>query len=93
MKTEFLNTERTGGLKLNFGNADNAMELFISLVAEKVLVKLQAPGVRKLKNYFLENGWGDPQFLQDIAMENKGLEYSQYMSKESLAQQGRIRDD
>ena len=36
-----LNTERTGGLKLNFGNADNAMELFISLVAEKVLVKLQ----------------------------------------------------
>ncbi|PKL81632.1 MAG: aldehyde:ferredoxin oxidoreductase, partial [Ignavibacteriae bacterium HGW-Ignavibacteriae-3] len=41
-----------------------------------------------LKQLFVENGWGDAQFLQDIGMENKGLEYSQYMSKESLAQQG-----
>ncbi|MDD3633552.1 MAG: aldehyde ferredoxin oxidoreductase C-terminal domain-containing protein, partial [Candidatus Cloacimonetes bacterium] len=30
----------------------------------------------------------DPKLLQDIGMEAKGLEYSQYMSKESLAQQG-----
>jgi aldehyde:ferredoxin oxidoreductase len=45
-------------------------------------------GVRWLKNYFAEQGWGDPAFMQDIGMENKGLEYSQYVSKESLAQQG-----
>jgi aldehyde:ferredoxin oxidoreductase len=45
-------------------------------------------GVRKLKENFIENGWGDPGFLQDIGMENKGLEYSEYVSKESLAQQG-----
>jgi len=31
---------------------------------------------------------GEASFLNDIAMENKGLEYSQYMPKESLAQQG-----
>ncbi|MCS7179255.1 MAG: aldehyde ferredoxin oxidoreductase C-terminal domain-containing protein, partial [Anaerolineae bacterium] len=30
----------------------------------------------------------DPQFVQDIGMEAKGLEYSEYVSKESLAQQG-----
>lgn len=83
-----LNTERTGGLKLNFGNADNAMELLHQLGRGEGFGKTAGLGVRKLKNLFTENGWGDPQFLQDIAMENKGLEYSQYMSKESLAQQG-----
>ena len=41
-----------------------------------------------MKNYFAEKGWGDIKFLTDIGMENKGLEYSQYVSKESLAQQG-----
>jgi aldehyde:ferredoxin oxidoreductase len=41
-----------------------------------------------MKELFIKNGWGDPGLLFDIAMENKGLEYSQYMSKESLAQQG-----
>ena len=50
--------------------------------------KIAGMGVRKMKDLFIRNGWGDPAFLNDIAMENKGLEYSQYMSKESLAQQG-----
>ncbi|HRS53172.1 MAG TPA: aldehyde ferredoxin oxidoreductase C-terminal domain-containing protein, partial [Bacteroidales bacterium] len=50
--------------------------------------KIAGLGVRKMKEMFIANGWGDKQFLQDIAMENKGLEYSQYVSKESLAQQG-----
>jgi aldehyde:ferredoxin oxidoreductase len=45
-------------------------------------------GVRKMKEMFIAKGWGDPQFITDIGMENKGLEYSQYVSKESLAQQG-----
>jgi aldehyde:ferredoxin oxidoreductase len=45
-------------------------------------------GVLKMKQLFIKNGWGDPQFINDIGMENKGLEYSQYVSKESLAQQG-----
>ena len=41
-----------------------------------------------MKELFIKNGWGDAAFLNDIGMENKGLEYSQYMPKESLAQQG-----
>jgi aldehyde:ferredoxin oxidoreductase len=45
-------------------------------------------GVRKMKEKFIQEYGADPKFLQDIGMENKGLEYSQYVSKESFAQQG-----
>lgn len=83
-----LNDERTGGLKLNFGNADAAMELLHQLARGEGFGKIAGLGVRKMKEMFIANGWGDPQFITDIAMENKGLEYSQYVSKESLAQQG-----
>ena len=83
-----LNEERTGGLKLNFGNADSAMELLHLLSKGEGFGKIAGLGVKKMKELFISNGWGDAQFMQDIAMENKGLEYSQYVSKESLAQQG-----
>lgn len=83
-----LNEERTEGLKLNFGNADSAMELLHLLAQGKGFGKIAGRGTRKMKELFIEKGWGDAQFLQDIAMENKGLEYSEYVSKESLAQQG-----
>jgi len=83
-----LNEERTGGLKLNFGNADTAMELLHQVSRGEGFGLIAGQGVRKMKQIFSEKGWGDPQFMQDIGMENKGLEYSQYVSKESLAQQG-----
>lgn len=83
-----LNDERTGGLKLNFGNADSAMELMHQLARGEGMGKIAGMGTRKMKEMFIEKGWGDPDFLKDIAMENKGLEYSEYVSKESLAQQG-----
>ena len=41
-----------------------------------------------MKQIFAERFGADPAFLQDIGMEAKGLEYSEYVSKESLAQQG-----
>jgi len=83
-----LNEARTGGFKLNFGNADQAMELLHLLPKGEGFGKIAGLGVRKMKKLFIEKGWGDPQFINDIGMENKGLEYSQYVSKESLAQQG-----
>jgi aldehyde:ferredoxin oxidoreductase len=83
-----LNEERTEGLKLNFGNADDAMKLLHQLAKGEGFGKIAGQGVRKMKEIFAEKGWGDPKFMQDIGMENKGLEYSQYVSKESLAQQG-----
>ncbi|MDP2722798.1 MAG: aldehyde ferredoxin oxidoreductase C-terminal domain-containing protein [Bacteroidales bacterium] len=83
-----LNEERTGGLKLNFGNSDSAMEVMHQLARGEGFGLIAGQGVRKMKELFAKNGWGDAAFLQDIGMENKGLEYSEYISKESLAQQG-----
>jgi aldehyde:ferredoxin oxidoreductase len=87
-ENDILNEERTGGLKLNFGNADSAMELLHQLARGEGFGVIAGMGVHKMKQMFAESGWGDPAFLQDIGMENKGLEYSEYVSKESLAQQG-----
>ncbi len=83
-----LNEERTGGLKLNFGNADAAMEVLHQMGRGEGFGLTAGQGVRKMKEMFAEKGWGDANFMKDIGMENKGLEYSQYVSKESLAQQG-----
>jgi len=83
-----LNEERTGGLKFNFGNADDAMKLLHQVARGEGFGKIAGQGVRKMKEIFDKKGWGDADFMQDIGMENKGLEYSQYVSKESLAQQG-----
>lgn len=83
-----LNIERTGGLDLRFGNSDAALSLLHQLAVGEGFGRIAGTGVRKMKQLFISNGWGDPDFLNDIAMENKGLEYSQYLPKESLAQQG-----
>jgi aldehyde:ferredoxin oxidoreductase len=83
-----LNKDRTGGLDLNFGNATSALEMLHQLARGEGFGKIAGTGVRKMKELFIKNGWGEAAFLNDIGMENKGLEYSQYMSKESLAQQG-----
>ncbi len=83
-----LNKERTGGLDLNFGSAADALEMLHQLARGEGFGKIAGTGVRKMKELFIRNGWGDAAFLNDIGMENKGLEYSQYMPKESLAQQG-----
>jgi aldehyde:ferredoxin oxidoreductase len=83
-----LNKERTGGLDLNFGKSMDALQLLHMVSRGEGFGKIAGIGVRKMKELFVKNGWGDESFLNDIGMENKGLEYSQYMSKESLAQQG-----
>jgi aldehyde:ferredoxin oxidoreductase len=83
-----LNRERTGGLELHWGDATGALELLHQAARGEGFGKIAGTGIRKMKELFARNGWGDPSLLQDIGMENKGLEYSQYMSKESLAQQG-----
>ena len=87
-ENDILNIERTGGLELKFGNASAAMEMLHQLARGEGFGLTAGLGVRKMKQMFITNGWGDTAFLNDIGMENKGLEYSQYMPKESLAQQG-----
>lgn len=83
-----LNKDITGGLELNFGNREAAMELIHQMGQGRGFGKVAGLGVRRMKQIFAEEYGADPAFLQDIGMENKGLEYSQYVSKESLAQQG-----
>jgi len=83
-----LNLERTGGLDLTWGNWRDDLELMHQMARGEGFGKIAGLGVHKMKQIFIDKGWGDAQLLQDIGMENKGLEYSQYLSKESLAQQG-----
>jgi len=83
-----LNNERTGGLELNFGNFEAMMEVMHQLARGEGFGLVAGMGIRKMKEKFVKEYGADEKFLQDIGMENKGLEYSQYVSKESLAQQG-----
>ncbi|MBC7233014.1 MAG: aldehyde:ferredoxin oxidoreductase [Chloroflexi bacterium] len=83
-----LNKERTGGLELRFGNAEALLETLHQMGQGKGFGVIVGQGVRRMKQLFAEKYGADPAFLQDIGMECKGLEYSEYVSKESVAQQG-----
>jgi aldehyde:ferredoxin oxidoreductase len=83
-----LNSERTGGVDLTWGNADASLELLHQMARGEGFGVTAGLGVMRLKKMFSDNKWGDARLINDIAMENKGLEYSMYLSKESLAQQG-----
>ncbi|MHA1583772.1 MAG: aldehyde ferredoxin oxidoreductase family protein [Promethearchaeota archaeon] len=83
-----LNKELTGGLELNFGNKEAAMELLHQMGRGEGFGLVCGLGVHKMKQFFIDRYGADPNFVNDIGMEQKGLEYSEYQSKESLAQQG-----
>ncbi len=85
-----LNKERCDGLELCFGNADAALELLhrIARGDSGEFVKVAAKGARRVKDWINQHGWGDKQLVEDAGMESKGLEFSEYVTKESLAMQG-----
>jgi aldehyde:ferredoxin oxidoreductase len=83
-----LNKERTGGLELKFGNADAALELIHQMSRGIGFGKIAGLGTKRMKEFFIKEYNADPSFVNDIGMEEKGLEFSEYMPKESLAQQG-----
>ena len=83
-----LNQEITGGLQLNFGNGDAMLEALHQMGRGEGFGVLIGQGIRRMKKHLANEYGADPQFLQDIGMEVKGLEYSEYVTKESLAQQG-----
>ena len=85
-----LNKERTGGLELVWGNGEAILE-FMHRVAggdKHEFIQVAAKGIRRTKDWLVAKGWGDPYLIENCGMENKGLEFSEYMCKESLAQQG-----
>ncbi len=83
-----INDVVTGGIELKFGNADAVLELIHQMARGEGFGVTVGQGVRQMKRIFALEYDANAQLLQDIGMENKGLEYSQYVSKESLAQQG-----
>ncbi|HWR63878.1 MAG TPA: aldehyde ferredoxin oxidoreductase C-terminal domain-containing protein, partial [Candidatus Thermoplasmatota archaeon] len=85
-----LNKERCNGLELCFGNADAALELLhrIAQGDEGEFIKIAAKGARRVKDWINQHRWGDKQLVEDAGMESKGLEFSEYVTKESLAMQG-----
>jgi aldehyde:ferredoxin oxidoreductase len=83
-----LSKETTGGLDLHFGNAEAMLELLHQMGRGEGFGVIVGQGIRRMKKIFAEQHGADAGFLQDIGMEAKGLEYSEYVTKESLAQQG-----
>ncbi|HAE43365.1 MAG TPA: aldehyde:ferredoxin oxidoreductase, partial [Clostridiales bacterium] len=78
----------TDGIQFNFGNKDAALALIHKIARGEGFGKIAGLGTHRMKKIFAEEYGGDINFLNDIGMEQKGLEYSEYVSKESLAQQG-----
>ena len=83
-----INETHTGGLKPEFGNRLTALEILHQMAQGKGFGQIVGQGVRKMKQIFADRFGADAAVMADIGMESKGLEFSEYMTKESLAQQG-----
>jgi len=83
-----IDKKATGGLDLKFGNKEAGLELVHQMVSGNGFGVVVGQGIRWMKRIFAEKYGADPKILNDIGMEAKGLEFSEYVTKESLAQQG-----
>jgi aldehyde:ferredoxin oxidoreductase len=85
-----LNKERTGGLELIWGNTEAILEFMhrIARGEKDDFTQIASKGIRKTKDWLISKKWGDDYIIENCGMENKGLEFSEYVCKESLAQQG-----
>jgi len=83
-----INETHTDGMNLSFGNRVSALELVHQMANGKGFGRIVGQGIRKMKEVFAKEYGADAEIMQDIGMEAKGLEFSEYITKESLAQQG-----
>lgn len=83
-----IDKKATGGLDLRFGNKEAALELVHQMAKGVGFGVVIGQGIKRMKRLFAEKYGADSKVLQDIGMESKGLEFSEYVTKESLAQQG-----
>ncbi|MFO7644415.1 MAG: aldehyde ferredoxin oxidoreductase C-terminal domain-containing protein [Desulfosarcina sp.] len=83
-----INRDHTDGMDLSFGNRVSALELIHQMAAGQGFGTIVGQGIRRMKGILSDRFGADPGMLADIGMESKGLEFSEYMTKESLAQQG-----
>jgi aldehyde:ferredoxin oxidoreductase len=82
-----INESHTGGKRLRFGALQETLELLHEMARGEGFGVDVGQGVRWLKRKWVKEYGADASFLADIGMEVKGLEVSEYMAKESLAQQ------
>ncbi len=87
-ETGLITTAHTGGMDLSFGNRESALALLHQMATGEGFGAVVGQGVRRMKEIFSRDYGADLAVMSDIGMEAKGLEFSEYMSKESLAQQG-----
>ncbi len=78
----------TGGLDIRFGNKEAALELLHQIAKGEKFGAMVGQGIRRMKETFSKKFGADLKTMNDIGMESKGLEFSEYITKESLAQQG-----
>jgi aldehyde:ferredoxin oxidoreductase len=83
-----IDASHTGGLELRFGAADEALEVLHQVARGEGFGLIFGGGIRRMKDHFEREFGCDRAFMDDIGMEAKGLEYSEYVTKESLAMQG-----
>jgi aldehyde:ferredoxin oxidoreductase len=84
-----INKTQTNGLDLNFGSKDDIMELIHRMaLGTDDFAALVAKGTRYMKKAFSEKFGADLNTMEAIAMEGQGVEASEYVSKESIAQWG-----
>ncbi len=84
------------GYELNFGNIEAADRLLHEIAAARGFGKVAGQGVARgkqwvTKKHAARNGGSEKAIMAELnkfGMEVKGLEFSMYISKESLAQQG-----
>ena len=79
--------ENTGGKELKFGATDEVLQCLHEMAEGKGFGVDYGQGIRWLKKKWIKELGAERDFLHDIGMETKGLEFSEYITKESLAQQ------
>ena len=85
----YLTKEHTNGLELKFGNKDDILELVHRMGDGKDdFAKIVGLGVARMKDIFAEKFGAPRDVLEKIGMEGQGIEVSEYVSKESVAQWG-----
>ncbi len=87
-ENKLITPDHTGGMDLSFGNRFNALEIIHQMAKGEGFGAIVGKGIRQMKQIFAKDFGADLAFMQDIGMESKGLEFSEYITKESLAQQG-----
>lgn len=85
----FLNKEITNGLNLNFGQMDDLMELIHRMGEGKdEFAKEAAKGIKHFSETVIEKYGAPREIVEKFAMQGQGVEVSEYVCKESVAQWG-----